>query len=77
MVDWLIPKVTTVEKDGGWPEAGVRGVPGVCSVQILLKQGTELQDQGVHYWIILFIISCHDQLTKSSPHPERYTGGAL
>ena len=23
MVDWLIPKVTTVEKDGGWPEAGV------------------------------------------------------
>ena len=49
MVDWLIRRLQLL----GWSEAGARGVPGVCSVQILLKQGTEPQNQGVHYWIIL------------------------
>ena len=51
MVDWLIRRLQLL----GWSEAGARGVPGVCFVQISLKHGTELQNQGVHYWIILFM----------------------
>ena len=37
MAKRMVPKVVTGKEAGGWSEAGRRGIPRVCSVQITIE----------------------------------------